>query len=177
MSTGNLATTAPALLLLSGYPGSGKTTFARALAAALPFEHVESDAIRLGLFPKPSYTPMESARVFATAEARAAAALRAGRHALIDATNLTRSERRRFVRLADRVDAAFVGIRVTAPDAEIRRRLQAPREGASQAGVAVYERMAGRAQPFAGPAIVVDTRFDIAPAVALVLHLVQREPA
>ena len=35
-----------AMLILSGLPGTGKTTFAVALAARAPVVHLESDAIR-----------------------------------------------------------------------------------------------------------------------------------
>jgi len=139
-----------------------------------PFDHRERDAVRRSLFREPAYTPAESARVFATIESRAAASLRAGRNAIVDATNLARGDRRRFERLAERVEAPFIAVRLTAPDAEIRRRLAAPREGNSQAGLSVYEAMFGRARPFVGPVAVVDTRFDLAPSVALVVRLVQQ---
>jgi len=174
MTSGNWAPPPPALILLSGYPGSGKTTFAHALATVLPVDHHESDAVRRSLFREPAYTPAESARVFATIESHAAASLRAGRNALVDATNLARGDRRRFERLAERIEAPFIAVRLTAPDEEIRRRLAVPRLGNSQAGLAVYEAMLGRARPFAGPAVVVDTRFDLAPAVALISRLVQQ---
>ncbi|WBL36822.1 hypothetical protein O0235_04495 [Tepidiforma flava] len=38
----------------------------------------------------------------------------------------------------------------------------------------VFERMLGRAEPFEVPAVVVDTRFDLEPTVALVARLVER---
>lgn len=174
MVSGNFSFARPALVLLSGYPGSGKTTFARALAAAIPLDHLESDAVRRSLFASPAYTPAESARVFAAIEKRAVVSLRAGHIALIDATNLARGDRRRFERLAAAYDAPFIGVRVTAPGEEVRRRLAAPREGHSQAGVAVYEAMLGRARPFATPVVVVDGRCDPAPAIALVQALMQQ---
>lgn len=174
MFSGNSRPSRPALVLLSGYPGSGKTTFARALAAAIALDHHESDAVRLALFANPAYTAAESARVFAAIEKRAEVSLRAGRIALIDATNLARGDRRRFERLVAACDVPFIGVRVTAPDEEIRRRLAVPRDGHSQATVAVYEGMLGRARPFATPAVVVDSRFGSDAAVALILALMQQ---
>jgi predicted kinase len=175
MPDGNSAHATPMLILLSGLPGSGKTTFAHALATRLPLVHVESDAIRRGLARVPRYTPRESATVFARVESDAEAALRAGRHALVDATNLTTGDRRRFVRLGQRLGCRFTCIRMTAPDAVIRERLHQPRSGNSQADEAVYNAMRGRARPFASAAIVVDTRFDLEPAIDLVLRIVHDE--
>ena len=172
MTGGNFTSRRPTLILLSGLPGTGKTTFARALSERLAFEHVESDEIRRGLAPLPTYTSGESAAVFAKAEAMARAALEAGRHALLDATNLTQRDRKRFVRLARNLQAPIVAVRVTAPDATIRERLHSPREGFSQAGVDTYERMRERGQPFAVPAAVIDTRYPLEPAIDLVLRLV-----
>ena len=62
---------------------------------------------------------------------------------------------------------------MTAPDATIRERLSRERSGYSQAGVAVFEQMRGRVQPFRVPVVVLDTRFDLGPAVALVQTLIQ----
>lgn len=172
MHNGNLAAGSPALILLCGLPGAGKTTFAKELARRLPFEHIESDAVRLALSPAPRYSPAESAAVFARVDAAARKALKSGRHALIDATNVTNRDRKRFLRLAHELGARLVAVRLTAPDDVIRERLRAPREGFSQAGVAVFERMRPRLQPLAVPAIVVDSRFSFAPAIDLVVRLV-----
>lgn len=168
----NFAGTEPVLIRLSGLPGTGKTTFALRLAGRLDFAHVQSDEIRRGLCTQPAYTAEENAVVFAQAEQMAARALDAGRHVLIDSTNLTNKNRKRFVRLAWRTNATLVAVRVTAPEATARERLARPREGWSQAGAAVYELMRSRPQPFPVPVVVVDTRFGLEPAIELVLRLV-----
>ena len=161
----------PALFLLSGLPGAGKTTFAQQLCSRTGAEHVESDAIRRGIAPEPRYTPRESGIVFALAERRVRAAMADGRSVVLDATNLTNRDRRRFVRAAAEMEATLIAIRVVAPEEVIRERLSGPRAGHSQAGVAVFEAMRGRPQPFPSPVLTVDTRFPIAPAVALAIRL------
>lgn len=160
------------LVLLSGLPGAGKTTLAGALVERLGAVHLESDAVRRQLFPEPQYTPEEHGAVFARMAALARDELEAGRVVIVDATNLTRRDRRQFVRLANGA-GGLVAVRVTAPADVIRDRLGRPRAGFSQAGVEVYERMAGREQGFDGPAVVVDTRFDTAPSVELIARLVE----
>ncbi|MCC6381013.1 MAG: ATP-binding protein [Dehalococcoidia bacterium] len=162
-----------ALVLLSGYPGAGKTTFARALCARTGAAHLESDAIRREIAPQPAYTPAEHGRVFAQVEGRAEALLGAGRPVVVDATNLLGKDRRRFVRLARRLGVPFLAVRLVAPEEEIRRRLRRPRAGASQADGRVFDLMRGRAQPFTVPLVVVDTRFGLEPSLALVQVLLR----
>lgn len=172
MANGNFRDARTALILLSGLPGAGKTTFARALSRHMEFVHVESDAIRRSLAPQPTYTFQESGRVFARVEALARAALAHAEHALIDATNLTNRDRKRFLRLADALDARLVAVRLTAPEAVLRERVAGPRDGFSQAGTPVLEKMWNRPQALPVPAIVVDSRFGLTPAIDLILKIV-----
>lgn len=164
----------PALVLLSGLPATGKTTFAARLASRLPIVRIESDAIRRELASRPSYTAAENARVFDVVEARIRDALRARRHALLDATNLTARDRGRFLACAAQAGATAFAVRLTAPIHTVRQRMGRPRVGHSQAGFDVYLRMRERPQPFNIPVVVVDSRFDIGPSVELVAALITR---
>jgi predicted kinase len=164
----------PALVLLSGLPGAGKTTFAQALKRRLPATVIESDAIRRSLSRQPTYEPGESARVFGIAERNVARALDQGRVAILDATSLTKGDRRRFLRCARDHDARVIAVRLTAPEDVVVERLSRGRRGHSEADVDVYQRMRERVQPFSIPLIVVDSRFDPGPSLDLVTSLVMQ---
>ena len=59
--------TAPALVVLCGLPGAGKSTLARAIAASAPAVVISSDHIRKTLVKAPQYTDREHRRVFTAA--------------------------------------------------------------------------------------------------------------
>ena len=160
-----------ALVLLSGLPGTGKTTFAARLAPGLAALVLESDRVRRDLFPRRRYTRKESGSVFAAMRERAEAALGEGRNVIIDATNLRESERSGFLELAKRQRARVVAVRLTAPAATVRARLAEPREGASEANIGVYNRMLGQEEPFALPCVQVDSRYCLEASVALAATL------
>jgi predicted kinase len=173
MADGNFSDAAPALILLSGVPGAGKTTFAHALQRRLSFTHGESDRVRSTLTRRPVFSPGEHAALFAIVERRARDAIARGSHALVDATNLTTRDRRRFLRMAEELALTLVAVRVVAPAETIRERLTTPRTGFSTAGVEVFERMSARPQPFTIPVVVVDSRFPLDPALELLNQLVE----
>lgn len=146
----------PAMVMLVGPPGVGKTTFARALAAA-PIAAIESDAVRRAMFARPRYDREESGAVFDAVHAALRRLLARGVSVLVDATNLVEAERAVMYGIAEESGARTIIVRLTAPAAVVRKRLAAGgARGASEAGVAEFERMRRRREPIRRRHYVVD---------------------
>lgn len=161
----------PALVLLVGAPGVGKTHFARQLRERVDVAVIESDAVRQALFGRPSYEKRESGRVFGAVHAAARELLAEGVTVVVDATNLIEAEREVLYRIADAAHARLLIVRLTAPAALIRKRLAGSGgRGASTADAGTYDRMRKIRQPIRRPHYIVDTAADTGPAVEAVVR-------
>jgi hypothetical protein len=148
----------PALVLIGGLPGVGKSTLARALAAACGFEIVQSDRVRKQLAGLPDeaaapapfgggiYTPEHSARTYAECWRRAEAQLLAGRRAIVDANFALEAQRRPFMELAKALALPLIFVQVVLDPALVERRLAERRFDASDADFAIHRQMAARWQ-------------------------------
>ena len=95
----------PLLIMLYGFPGAGKTYFARQLCENLQAAHVQGDRIRAELFEKPRYDKQEDVIVSQLMMYMAEEFLSAGLSVVYD-TNATRATQRHALRdLARRVHA------------------------------------------------------------------------
>lgn len=159
------ATTAPgappALVILCGLPGTGKSHFARALIDRAPaFVWVNSDYCRKRLVGRPDYSREEHQRVFAAMHALIAELLAAGRPVVFDATNLNEEVRRPLYAVADAAGVTPLLLRFTARPALVRRRMSERDAGQSEAshsdaGWAIYTRMADADGPAPRPHLLV----------------------
>jgi len=126
------------LLLTHGVSGSGKSHIAAALCGCHGWIHLRSDVERRRLFGRwgtvlepvrqgDAYAPAVTAELYGQLLPEAAeAVLRAGLHAVVDATFLTRDQRRTFVEMADRLKAPW-GILSCAASLDLARERLAQR--------------------------------------------------
>lgn len=99
------ATNRPLLLMLYGFPGSGKTYFARQFCERLQCAHVQVDRIRFELFEKPRYDKHENDVVMHLMDYMAEEFLKSGISVVYD-VNVMRSAQRHALReLARRAHA------------------------------------------------------------------------
>ncbi len=123
----HLAPAPPALSAVGGFSGTGKSTFARAIAPALGASPgavvLRTDEVRKRLagagpvdrLPPEIYTAEFYARVYDTAFAAARALIKAGRTVVLDATFTEPALRARAEALAAELDVPFYGVWLEAP--------------------------------------------------------------
>ena len=127
----------PFLLLTCGLMGSGKSHFAKHLAAASGAEVLRSDAVRkelAGLQPAEKvhvpfgsglYDAESTARTYAALLERAEALLRAGRPVIVDAAFTKQTQRAPFLALAAQLGKPAPIAHLQCDDATLRQRLEA----------------------------------------------------
>jgi uncharacterized protein len=133
------------LVAIGGVSGTGKSTLARQLAPALGAAPgaviLRSDVIRKRIYriapdarlPPEAYRKEVSRRVYGALTKRAAALVRAGHAAIVDAVFLDPDERAQIERVAADAGVSFQGLWLTAPEDVLVRRVSARRGDASDA--------------------------------------------
>jgi aminoglycoside phosphotransferase family enzyme/predicted kinase len=136
----------PALVLVAGLPGTGKSTLARGLAERAGFDILRSDVVRKelagGLTGEALYTPKWGRRTYAECLRRAEALLFEGRRVLVDANFRREEQRRLFLDRAGRWAVPALLLLCRADPAEIRERLARRHGDASDADWSVFAKLA-----------------------------------
>ena len=141
----------PLLVSTFGFPGSGKTFFTSQLAKEKGYIHLNADAVRQMLFPKPAFTLDESKRVFAFMDTAAEYLLKIGHSVIYDSNTTKRAHRSGAPELARRSGANHVLVWIKTPEALARQRLKERKPGQSRFELPVsdevFERMRDAAEP------------------------------
>ena len=169
----------PFLVMVSGLPGSGKSTFCRKLKEKVPSAIVESDSIRKALFASPSYGQEESVYLFYVCHEVIRRLLKRGMPVIFDATNLEEHHRQKVYHVAHTTGAKLILVEVKAPLDLIERRLlgrpqDADSEDHSEADIKVLSRMKNRLEDIPRTHFVCDTSKDIDPVIAKILRDIKK---
>jgi len=119
------------LLLMLGFPGSGKSYFAERLAREMSALHLNSDAMRLAIFGSrdetdriyhSDYRPVLNTYTFGAMNYVAQSVLKAGSSVVYDANNNTRQERLEIIKSLNNSNVQVIVVWVqTSVDVAVRR--------------------------------------------------------
>jgi predicted kinase len=177
----------PALVLVTGLPGTGKSTLARGLAERAGFEVIRSDVVRkelAGLQPEaPASSPWGrgiyshewTRRTYAECLSRAEALLFEGKRVAVDASFASAASREPFLRAARAWSVPLSWFVCRAAPEHVRERLVARTGDASDADWATYESARRHREPDAAAGdvrpVVIDTDAGAAAALARALDV------
>jgi predicted kinase len=105
---GKLQLNKPILITVYGFPGSGKSYFARNLANYIQIAHLDADRLRAELFRSPKYDQQENAVIFHLMNYLADTLLAAGVSVVYDTNALRIGQRRRLRELAEKHKAEYL---------------------------------------------------------------------
>lgn len=167
----------PVFVVVSGLPGTGKSHFCRRLVERLPAIILESDASRRVLFPSPSYSLVESGRLFKVVHLLIKELLQKGVSVILDATNLSERYREYLYSIAERLEIRLILVRVEAPPSVVRERLRARLKNSDESSDAdweVYQKMLHSVDKITRKHYAADTSRDITPVLDKIMREVRR---
>ncbi len=144
------------LLLITGLPGSGKTTIARAFAALTGARHFNSDALRRELGLMGHYHLEDKEKVYASLLQHARESLERGETVVVDSSFFKESIREPFRALAVECGVPLRWVEARASEDTLRERLSHPRPD-SEADFKVYEQIRDQFEPLPDDRLIIQT--------------------
>lgn len=147
------------LILISGLPGSGKSTVARNYVARYGGVHISSDLLRNSLGLLGHYEAADKEKVYAAMLEQTRDALAKGQHVVVDSTFFRQTIRAPFEQIAEMLKIPVFRIEICAAEETIRRRLQSQRPD-SEADFVVYDQIRRAFEAWTAPHLTLfsDTR-------------------
>ncbi len=140
----------PELLIITGLPGTGKTTIATILSQRISAAHFNTDMLRAELGLRGQYDQETKKKVYSTLLDRARNAIREGKVVIIDGTFYRQNLRSRFKQLAASEGVPVHWIELWA-DIEVIRKRVSKRRAYSEANFEVYQKIKASYEPISDP--------------------------
>ena len=144
----------PTLVVVFGLPGTGKTTFARALSQELGWRHLNTDVIRAELGKKKQYDERTKAAVYREMQDLTAKELDLNKGVVLDGTFYRKALRDSFTGLGNTYGIPLKWIEVCADEGIIRNRVARERPY-SEADFQVYKKIKKAFEPLGQEALEV----------------------
>jgi len=144
------------MIIVCGLPGSGKTTFAIALARAIGAVHLNTDRIRAAEGKQGQYTNTTKTGVYESLYARCREELLQGNVVVLDGTFSRDDYRAPFTLLADELSVPLIWIEIIAPENVIRERVSKTR-AYTEADFSVYQKIKMEFEPLPPGHLVLDS--------------------
>jgi len=131
----------PFLMIFYGFPGSGKTYFARQFCENVQAAHLESDRIRMELFEKPRYDQQENMITSQIMTYMTEEFLSAGLSVIFDVNALRAGQRKMLHALANKYKVPVVTVWLQLdPESSYDRSIRRDRRKADDKYAAVWDR-------------------------------------
>lgn len=144
------------LIIVTGLPGTGKSTVASALAKRLPGRHLNTDIIRHGMGLRGQYDAGSKSVIYDALFSFAEKGLVDWEYVVIDATFSKMELRQKAVDLAERNGAGIFWIELNTSEEEIKKRVSKKREY-SEADFEVYLKIKKEYLPISWPCLRLNT--------------------
>jgi predicted kinase len=144
------------IIVVAGLPGSGKSYFARRLAARLDAKHINSDAVRKAMGASGRYSFEDKLVVYTQMAKMTERFLDEDKVVVIDATFYHPAMRNMFLAIAEQRDIDIYFIQITAKESLIEERLKKPRED-SEADFQVYKDIREQLQQMTNPHLNIES--------------------
>jgi predicted kinase len=146
------------VVIVFGLPGSGKSYFARRLAARINAEYINSDITRKEILEKKMYSEQEKVAVYYQMIERVVATLKHNRSVVVDATFYKKGIRARFTEGVT-IKNPIMFIEILADEELVRERLKT-RRWDSDADFEVYKKIKEQWEPMQEPHLVLQSTND-----------------
>ena len=166
--------TKPLLIIVLGLPGTGKSTFAKALAKKIKAAHLNTDKIRARLGLRGKYDQETKSMIYQQMLSLARMKLKDNHQVIIDGTFSSNEWRKKILGLADEFSCMISWFVMEADEAIIQERISKKRQY-SEADFSVYKKVRNSYDPILYPNLVLHSdRYSVDEMIEKALNYLKR---